>query len=202
MWLGVAPDLLVERGDREGDRHVRPARRFYQYVEVAHDHRPAGDDAERIGGLRHGHQAGTGQAEATLGRLVRVSGRADSHQLALPAAPGQLAAEHLRNVRLDPDGCPVAIIGWTLSAALERPDVAERALVGATGVRVEGPLEAHALDAVQRTLAGLLAVLGAQHSRIIERPFCSGRRVAPVAQRWPGGQLLITWRSDENSPTW
>src|SRR3954451_22796535 len=43
--------------------------------------------------------------------------------------------------------------------------------MGAAHVRVERPVEAHSLDAVQSRLARLLAVLRPQHVRSIERLF-------------------------------
>ena len=53
-----------------------------------------------------------------------------------------------------------------VGALLEVPHVAERAAVDAAHVRVQRPLEGHALDAVQRAAAGLFPVLRA-HASII-----------------------------------
>ena len=55
-----------------------------QDVHVAHDQRAAGDEADRRAGLRERCDGAAGQAEAALGGLVRVGGRADDHLFALP----------------------------------------------------------------------------------------------------------------------
>ena len=68
-------------------------------------------------------------------------------------------------------GIPVPVVGRAVRHPLERADVAERAAVGAAHVRVEGPLERHVRHAVQRRLAGLLAVLGAHGRARIEQAF-------------------------------
>ena len=48
-------------------------------------------------------EAGAGEPEAALGRLVGVGRGADRHALALPRGPRELAAEHLGDVGLDAD---------------------------------------------------------------------------------------------------
>ena len=49
--LGLAPDLVVERRDRERHRDVGAAGGLDEDVDVADDHRAARDDAERVAGL-------------------------------------------------------------------------------------------------------------------------------------------------------
>ena len=58
--------------------------------------------------------------------------------------------------------------------AARSADVTEGAAVDTAHVRVERPVERHALDAVERQLAGLLAVLD-PHARSIEHTFASAR---------------------------
>src|SRR5262249_37618962 len=96
---------------------------------------------------------------AALGRLVRIGGRSDGDVVLLPAAPGELAPEHVGDVDLHANGAAVLVARRAVGPPLEGADVTERAAVRAAHVRVERPLERHALDAVQRRLAGLLAVL-------------------------------------------
>ena len=83
--------------------------------------------------------------------------------LPLPGAPRELGAQHLGDVDLDADRAAVRVARRPVGAQLERADVAERAAVRATHVRVERPGERHALDPVERDLARLLAVLDAVH---------------------------------------
>src|SRR5438445_469812 len=98
--LGPAPDLGIERRDREADRDVCAACGLLEDVEVADDHRPAGDQGKGIARLGERLQAGTGEPVAPLGRLVRVGRRAYRDPLVLPGPPRQFAAQHLGNVDL------------------------------------------------------------------------------------------------------
>ena len=139
---------------------VGASRRLGEDVDVADDHRAAGDDAERVPGLGERLEAAASQAEASLRRLVGIRGRPDDDRLVGPALPGELAAEHLDDVDLDPDRLAVAVVRRAVGALLERPDVAERASVGAAHVRVERPLEWHARHAVDGSPAGLLSIRG------------------------------------------
>ena len=157
--LALAPDVVVERRDRERDRDVRAARRLLEHVDVADDHRPARDDRERVRRGREDLEARARQPVAALGRLVRVGRGADDDARAFPGRPRELAREHLGDVDLHADRAPVAVVRRPVGAALEGADVTERAPVRATHVRVERPLEHHPLDAVERAPAGLLAVL-------------------------------------------
>ena len=67
--------------------------------------------------------------------------------------------QDLGDVRLHADRRPVAVVRRPVRALLERPDVTERAAVDAAHVRVQRPLEAHALHRVEGALAGLFAIL-------------------------------------------
>ena len=173
--LRLAPDVVVERRDREGDRDVRAAGGLDEDVDVADDHRAARDDAERVAGLGERLEAGAGQAVAALGGLVGVGRGADRDDLALPRGARELAAEDLGDVDLDADRRAVAVVGRPVGALLEGADVTERAAVDAAHVGVERPVEAHALDAVQGAAARLFAVLGG-HVTIIRTYVRTDRR--------------------------
>ncbi len=80
--LGPAPDLLVERRDRERHRHRRVPRRLDEHVDVADDHRPARDDRERVRRLGQHLETCSGQLVAALGGLVRVGRGTDRDRLA------------------------------------------------------------------------------------------------------------------------
>src|SRR5262245_11741777 len=74
---------------------------------------------------------------------------------------------------------------------LEVPDVAERAPVHAAHVRVEGPLEAHALHRVEGGLAWLFAILD-PHG--LSRQYRTGVR---VARRWdPAADAAAAHRAE------
>src|ERR671931_359337 len=165
LRLRLAPDVLVERRDRERDRDVRPARGLDEHVDVADDHRPARDDAERVVGLGERLEAAPRQLVVALRRLVRVRRRADRHDLVLPGCARQLAPQNLDDVDLDPDRAAVAIVEGPVGPALEGPDVAEGAAVDAPHIGVERPVEHHPLDPVEGALAGLLSILGSHGAK-------------------------------------
>ena len=86
------------------------------------------------------------QPVAALGRLVRVGRGADRDRLAVATTRrASSRAQHLGDVDLDPDRRAVAVVGRPVGAPLEGADVTERAAVGAAHVRVERPVERHAL---------------------------------------------------------
>ena len=164
--LGRPPDPLVER--RERDVHAHPHLRggCAQHVEVSYDERTAGDDRERRPRRGELDDARAGQPEPPFGGLVRIRRGAERDLLVLPRATGQLAPQHLGDVRLDADRAPVAVVGRTVGALLEVADVTERAAVRAAHVRIERPAERHAANLCERRLARLDPVLDAHESRI------------------------------------
>ena len=156
--LGRAPDVVVDRRDRERHRDVRPARRFDEHVHVTDDQRPARDDRERLTEVAQHLDARACEAVTALRRLVGVRRGADRDPFVARARAPELASQHLGDVRLHPDRRAVAVVGGAVGALLEPAHVTERATVDAAHVRIQRPLEGHALDVVERHLAGLLAV--------------------------------------------
>ena len=75
--LRLPPDLLVERRNRERDGDLGAPSRLDEHVDVADDHRAAGDDAERVRRVRQRLETRASQSVAALGRLVRIGRRAD-----------------------------------------------------------------------------------------------------------------------------
>src|SRR6185437_16680927 len=70
----------------------------------------------------------------------------------------------------------------TVGARLEGADVAEGAAVDAAHVRVQGPVERHPLDPVERAAARLLAVLD-RHGRTIANRRSPARRSEVVGRQ-------------------
>ena len=126
--------------------------------------------AERFEAARA--SAGSGPRRAGTGRSPRRSRRSRAATTRRASSRASTSAT-LTLTRID---APVAVVGGPVGAPLERADVAERAPVHAAHVRVQRPLERHALDAVERGPAGLLAILDPHHMRSIEHMFAWGRR--------------------------
>ena len=137
-----------------------------QHVDVAHDHRPLGHDADRRVGVAAGLEAAAGEGVAAFDRLIGIGGGAERDLLAGPRRPGQLAPQHRDEVRLHEDDRGEVVAGAELELVLVAPGEAVVAAVGAAAVRVQRPAERHALDAVQRRAAMDLlvgGVVGALH---------------------------------------
>ena len=169
--LGRAPDVVVERRHRERHRDVGAARGLGEQLGVADDQRAARDDRERLARRRAAPRgtrasAGSGPRPAGTGRSPRRSRSARPSSSAARARARSTSA----TFDLDADRRAVAVVGRPVGPLLERPDVTERAAVHAAHVRVQRPVERHALDAVQRDLARLLAVLD-PHPGCIEHMF-------------------------------
>ena len=149
--LGRPPDVVVDGRHRERDRDVGARAASASSVGVADDQRAARDDRERVRRRAAPRctrgSAGSGPRRAGTGRSRRRS-RSRSPRPARRARARR--AQALGDVHLDPDRRAVAVVGRPVGALLERADVTERAAVDAAHVRVERPVERHALDAVQR----------------------------------------------------
>src|SRR5258705_336272 len=73
--------------------------------------------------------------------------------------PRELDTQHVGDVDLDSDAGAVTVVRWSVGTPLVRAHVAVRAAVHAAHVRIERPLEPHALDAIERRPARLFAIL-------------------------------------------
>ena len=99
-WRGCAVEGSVRfqtssstRRDRERHRHGGALRGFDEHVEIAHDHRPARDDRERIRRVAQHLEAGARELVLALGGLVRIGRGADRDVLALPRRTRELLAQ-------------------------------------------------------------------------------------------------------------
>jgi hypothetical protein len=135
---------------------TRRARRL-EDIQVAHDERPTGDDAERrpVGG--EVPDAGPREAVATLGRLIGVGRGADDDLVAGPGGPAELGGQDLGDVHLDPHRAAVAVVPGAIGPGFERAHVAERAAVSTAHVGIQGPGKGHAPDGIERRPTGFLA---------------------------------------------
>ncbi len=107
----------------------------------------------------------------TFDRLIRVGGGADRNLLARPCGTIQLAHQDLDDVVLDENhrGELVARVHFELHVITAGEAV--MTAVRAAPVRVEGPVERHAFDAVERGAAGDLLI-----ARLIGARFRLGER--------------------------
>src|SRR5207245_10563368 len=144
----LGPDVVVRRGDAEGDVELGPPREAGEHVGVADDHRPAGDHRGRIREVAEDLEALPGQAVPTFGGLVWIGGRPYDDRLFAPRAARELATQHSGDVGFDPDGAAIAIVGWAVRAKLEGGDVAKGPAVLATWIRGGRPRTAPALARV------------------------------------------------------
>ena len=98
--LDDAAHVLVERADAHRDGERRDVVQPLEDVEVACDQRRLRQDRERVAEVRERLDDPPGQPVARLALLVRVGRGPHRDGLALPARRGELAAEHLGDVRL------------------------------------------------------------------------------------------------------
>ena len=104
-------------------------------------------------GLRCSHkrlERAARQLVVAFDRLVAVGRGADGDVVALPGRLLQLAAQHLDEVRLDEDDRRELVVRAQLELRVVAARVAVVAAVRAAAVRIEGPLEGHALDRIER----------------------------------------------------
>ena len=147
--FGSAPNVVVDGRDAERDVEVGATRELAEYIDVADDHRPARDHRRRVREIPQSFEALAGELITAFGRLVRIGGGADDDGFLAPRLAGQLPAQHTRDVDLDADCAPVAVVRGPVGAELEGAHVAEGTAVLAAGVRIQRPVEAHAFDPVQ-----------------------------------------------------
>ena len=91
-------------------------------------------------------------AIASLDRLIGIGGGAE-RGLSRVQWPGQFAPQHLDEVGLDEDHRGEVVVGVELELGLIAAGEAVVAAVRAAPVAVEGPLEGHAVDPVERRAA-------------------------------------------------
>ncbi len=156
--LGRPPDIQVDRRHRERDVHLGDRRSSGEQCCVANDQRPTRDDRERIRRVPQHLDTRARQMETALRGLVGIGRGADRDLPSVPPGAGELAAQHVGDVRLDSDRGAVPVVRRTVCSLLEGADVTERAAVHATHVRIQGPFEGHPAHPVESDAARLLAI--------------------------------------------
>ena len=138
-----APDLPVERPDREVDPHARAGGRFHQQGQVSQHQCRLGEDAEGVATVAEGADDPARQMVLALGVLVRVGVRTHRDQVTLPARGRNLGPGALDRVDLD-HYPPLEVLSYPETEELVgRAGEAVRARVRAAPVGVDGVLERH-----------------------------------------------------------
>ena len=163
--LETLPRVVVERRHAQIDGAAGRGGDRLQHVEVAHHHRPLGDDAHRRGRVAARHQAAASQRVGAFDRLIGISGGAEGHLFARPRPRRQLALQHLHEVGLHEDHRREVVTLAEFELMLIAPRKAVVAAVRASPIRIQRPLEWHALHAVQGRLAADLLVGGVVGAR-------------------------------------
>ena len=180
-------------------RHDVRFDRVLQHVDVAHDHRPLGDNADRRRGIAQRFEHASRQLVGALDRLVGIGGRAESDRLLHPGGLGQLAPQHLDEVGLHEDDGREVIARIQLELGLILAREAVVTAVRAAAIGIERPLEErHALHPVERRAAadllvgrGVAATPGVGQrleAAVLHQPgdVPGGGRATEVEQQWKG----------------
>ena len=155
--LQGVPGVFVDRRHAHVHRAVRPFGEVPKQVDVAHDHRSLGDQADRRGVLDQGFEHAPAEPVAALDRLIRIGGGAESDELAA-LRPAELPPQHVREVHLDEDDRRELVARVELQVRVVPAGEAVVAAVGAAAIRVQGPFERHAPHPVEGGAAGDLLV--------------------------------------------
>ena len=152
------PRIFVHRGHADAHRARCRLRHFQQRVPVAHDHRTLGHQADRrpAGGERE--QRSTRQPVVSFDRLIRIGRGAECDELAAPGRSIELTRQHVGEVRLHQDDRRELITHAQLELGVIAAGEAVVATVGASAVRIERPVEGHALNAIERRAARHLLI--------------------------------------------
>ena len=147
--LHLARDCAVERGHRDGHLGEPAARHPRQDIDVAHDQRRLGDDADRVARPLQHLQHRARDAVLALDRLVGVGDGAERDELGHVARTAELALEQLGGIHL----------GVELGLEVEPGRVAEVAVRG-TGVAIDAAVLAAAIGVDGLVEADVGAVVG------------------------------------------
>lgn len=147
--LDLTGYLLVHRRNAEAHAHPGSPGQVPQHVEVTNDHRRSGDQSHRGARVPQGFEDPPGDLVGPLGRLVGVGRGPDFHLLMRPRWMRQFAPQDLRRVDLHEDAIPPVVDPILVEEPMRATRVAESALVLASPVRIDGPLERHPPDPVE-----------------------------------------------------
>lgn len=155
-----APCFLVHGGDAEVDAALRGGGQRLQHIDIAHDHRAFGNDADRCarGGKRFDRTAR--EAVVSFDGLVGIGGGAERDLLPGPGRLRQFPPQHGDEVGLHEDDGGEIVTRAKLELRLVAAREAVVAAVRAAAVRIQRPAERHALHLVQGRARGFGACLG------------------------------------------
>jgi hypothetical protein len=135
--------VVVEYGDRHGERHGNLATGLGDEREVAAQQRALGEDGERRAALgERGDHAGH-EAVAAFGALVGVGVGAECHRGDDGALRAQLFRQHFGDVDLDDDLVVEVFAGVEFEVGVGVAGEAVDARVAAPTVRIDRPGERH-----------------------------------------------------------
>ena len=139
------PRVLVDGRHAHVDRAAGGARQVAEHVAIADDHRSLRDEADRRSSARQRLERAARQPVVPFDRLIRIGRRAEGDVLARPRRPIELAREHLDEVALHENHRRELVVGVHLELHVVAAREAVVAAVRAAAIRIERPVERHAL---------------------------------------------------------
>ena len=165
------PCAFINRWHADTHRAAGFLPKFGQQISVTDDHRTLRDETDRCSRGDERLQRAARQLVVTFDRLVGIGRGADGHLLARPRRLVELAAQHFRKIRLHEDDRREVIARPQLELRLIPAREAVVAGVRAAAIRVQRPVEGHALDGIERGPAShfLIARRVRAALRLVER---------------------------------
>ena len=124
-----------------------------QHVAIAHDHWPFCDQPDRRAAARERFDGLPGEPVLPLDGLIWIGRSAERHQLARPRRAIELTPQHLDQVAFHENHGREVIVRIHFELDVIAPGEAVVTPVRASAIRVEGPMEGHALHTIERRAA-------------------------------------------------
>src|SRR5438105_5840465 len=194
--LERAPCILVDGGHAQIYGAARYARQFRQELGVANDHRSFSDDANGCAPRDQGFEEPPLELVMPFDRLIRIRWRPECDLFTHPRRLVELAPEHLREIHLHEDERREVVARSELELRLVPPRKAVVTPMRAAAIRVQRPVERHALDWIERRPAGDFLV-----ARFVRTPLRLVERLGPVLadlQRYRPGSRWFTAEIEES----
>ena len=161
---------------------------------------PLRDDADRRARREERFERSTRELVVALDRLVGIGGGSDGDRVTRPGRLVELPAEYLDQIHLHEDQRRELVVRAELELRLITASEAVVAAVRAAAVRVQRPVERHALHRVQRRAAGdfLIARRVGAALRLVERGGAAASSPSSAIVLVVGG--AADCRKDEGNP--